>query len=243
MKILIFVLTMFFTNAYAATYFPVNKNGANAFYPDKSKCESIEGVKCFDVAGKDMRFHILQTTEVDDISKPIYRTQYDVEACQDANECQAAAGNKVCDDNQGDYPAWSANDLMPGFKAFCTGVSGYEKKEVQELVLDSALQAQINAADAVKQANETAIQTVKRMMKCGEGVKAIVAVRNVAKNFTTAQVKEFTETFSVVKSLLEVGALITAKAEVQTLTPDGTLTTQEDKDAVISAIDACLAGG
>lgn len=225
--------------AFAGNYWPLGKQNANKVYAQKSDCESKEGVDCVDITGKDLRFHVARTTEVEDNSKPIYKTQYDVEACQSANECQALVGSKTC--SQGDNAAFSANTLMPGFKAYCTGIEGYEKKEVKELVLDSQLQNQVLAADAVKAANESAIQTVMRHMRCGGKVKAIVSLRNSMKQMTAEQVKEFTQNFLTIAALLDAGALVTAKGEVQSIAV-GPMVSEEDKESIVSAIDACLAG-
>lgn len=233
---------LFSANAFSATFFPVGKNGAKAFYIEKGKCETIEEAVCYDVSGKDLRFYLLQSTEVDDLSKPIFKTQYNVDSCDNPEECGVLAVNKAatCTDAQGDYAGWAENTILPGYKVFCTGIEGYEKKTVVDLALDAELQSQVLAADAVKTANETAMQTVKRRMACGKNVQATMVLRNASKNLTTEQVKSFAATYAEIKSLLDTASLVTAKAEVEAIAPDGTLVTNDDKTAIIQAIDACL---
>lgn len=45
-------------------WFPVGKNGANKVYSDKAQCESEEGQACYDITGKDLRYHTLQEVQV-----------------------------------------------------------------------------------------------------------------------------------------------------------------------------------
>ena len=58
-------------------WYPVGKNGANKTYVSKSECESAEGQACYDITGKDLRYHTLQEVEVgqDENQQPIMETQ------------------------------------------------------------------------------------------------------------------------------------------------------------------------
>lgn len=58
-------------------WFPVGKEGANKTYSSKSDCESAEGQACYDITGKDLRYHTLQEVQVgeDENQQPIMETQ------------------------------------------------------------------------------------------------------------------------------------------------------------------------
>jgi len=240
MKMLIVFLVSIFSTASLATgnYFPVGKSGAKTVYRNLAKCQQVEGSVCYDITKKDLRFHVVQAGEVDDLTKPILKTNYNVTACDDVPSCQASALAKTC--GQGDYAAWKENSFLPGYSVYCTGIEGYEKKLATDLVLDAALQAQVMAEDGSKQLLDSAINQVKKAMHCGKQIQAIMAIRNIQKGLLPAQVKSFMETYATVKSLLDSGALVTAKAEIEAMTPDGTITTQADKTAIIAELNKCI---
>lgn len=224
----------------SANWFPVGKGGAKTVYVDKVKCEQAETATCYDITGKDLRYHELQTAEVDDLSKPIWKTRYNVDACADTAECQTQLSTKVCDDEEGDGAQYAENDLMPGYSSFCTRLLGYEKKNEIKLVLNETTQASVIAQDLAKQTEGDAVAQIKAAMECGKTVKAVMAIRNVQKGLTPAQITTFVQTYATVSALLDAGALVTAKAEVEALTPDGTLTTAEDKTAIVAQLNKCL---
>jgi hypothetical protein len=45
-------------------WFPFGKEGANKVYSVKSECESEEGQECYDITGKDIRYHELVDNEL-----------------------------------------------------------------------------------------------------------------------------------------------------------------------------------
>ena len=69
---------------------------------------------------------------------------------------------------------------------------------------------------------------------------AYIGARNMAKSLTTAQVKTVVETYSTIQALLASGSIATAKVEIEAVTPDGTLITQADKDAILAEVNAYL---
>lgn len=242
MKTQILFITLFlFCNYANANFYPVGKSGATTIYKQKSACELNEGHACFDITGKDLRYWVLETTQVNDMDKPLWKAHYDVESCDEpTGDCQTMQQAKTCSDEQGDIAQVFPNALLPGYKVVCTRLLGYEQKDQTNLVLNETLQAQIIAEDLAKQLTEDAISAVKKKMECGKTVKAVMALRNVQKALSVAQVSQFMQNFANISALLDSGALDTAKAEVQAITPDGTLTTNEDKTAIIGQIDLCL---
>ncbi len=57
-------------------WFPVGKSGAKTTYVSKSDCEYAEGQACYDITGKDLRYHTLQEVQVGvDGENPIMETQ------------------------------------------------------------------------------------------------------------------------------------------------------------------------
>lgn len=244
MRFLIFAILIHGCGAHAANWFPVGKQGAATTYTQESACETQEAAECFEISGKDLRFHVLQSTEVDDLSKPIYKTKYEITSCDTPEECvQIVAtlqSENQCDDAPNDFAAYEENALLPGYSAYCTGIEGYEQKTATDLVLDAGLQTTVLAADSAAAANDGAVKQVMVKMACGKVVQAQMALRNVTKGLTPTQVKDFMEQFATIKSLLDAGAMVTAKAEVEAITPDGTLTTADDKTAMVAEINKCL---
>lgn len=244
MKIQIFIATIFFLNIYAnagTPFFPVGKTNAKTYYKDKAKCEAQEGQACYDITGKDLRFHSVQTGEVDDPSKPIYKTKYNVTACSNSQDCAnklSAEASPFCE--EGDYPQIKENSLMPGYSYFCAGITGYEQIEAQVLVEDAALKAQILAADQAKKTLEEQIQARTKRINFGTRIVALMGVRNDSKSLTAEQSASFLQTYGPIMQMLQAGALDTAKTQIEGITPDGTVTTQADKDALLAEINSYL---
>ena len=76
-------------------------------------------------------------------------------------------------------------------------------------------------------------------MECGKKVIAIFSIRNDAKNLTTQQVQTLSETYAQVQSLLMNGSLETSAMVITGIAPDGIITTQADKDALLSELNLC----
>lgn len=238
---LIIALSFCVTSYGLENWFPVGKEGADTVYPrDKAKCESREEYQCFDIQGKDLRFHKLVKVSEDDKSKPIWKEYYSVESCSDMAECQEIAETKICDDEAEDTYRIIENKIMPGYSIVCTRVTGYEQIESKKLVLDETKRGQVIAEDLAKQQTNSAVAAVRKQMECGKNIQASMALRNISKGLTTDQVNTFVQTYSTVKNLLDSGALKTAKAQLESITPDGTITTAEDKTAIIGLINTCL---
>lgn len=166
-------------------WFPVGKNGANKTYSDKEQCESEEGQACYEITGKDLRYHTLQEIEVgqDENQQPILETQ---------------------------------------------------------LLEDAGLKASVEAADLAQVGSEAAIALKLKNMEFGKRVLAIVSIRNDAKSLQPADVVSLSNTYAPIQGLLLNGSIATAKAQVEAITPDGTLVTQGDLDAILAEMNAYL---
>lgn len=152
-------------------WFPVGKNDANKVYSSQAQCESEEGQACYDITGKDLRYHVV--------------------------------------------------------------VDG-------ALVEDAGLKASVEAADLAKAGADAAIAQKLKNMEFGKRVLAIVSVRNDAKSLQPADVLSLSNTYAPIQALLLNGSIATAKAQVEAITPDGTLVTQADLDAILAEMNAYL---
>lgn len=253
MKYLITMLLFFSVGAFAApkNYFPVGKSGANTVYPGeqgKQNCEQAEGQECFEIGNigdagyKDPRFHVVQTSNVDDLTKPIYKAPYNSENCDSDADCGSKHAAKEATCTNGDTAQWQKNEVLPGYTLFCTGISGYEQKEVKTVVEDATLKTSIEAADAAKAQVEADVKEMEKHVRFGQRMIAYIGARNKQKSpaLTTAQVKTIVETYSTIHALLGSGSLVTAKAEIEALAVNDPLVTQADKDAILGEINAYL---
>ena len=240
MKYLITILLLTFSNAQAANWFPVGKEGAATVYTKKAKCETAEGQTCFDITNKDRRYHDVQTVQVDDESKPIWKASYNTGACDNPTDC----GNEIseadaCD--EGDQYQYKKNSLLPGYTYYCTKLLGYEQIDVVKLVENPTLKAQVLAADNAKAQAQAAENAVYNHMAFGKKIKARIAVINLTRGLSEAQVKTFVDNFESINRLLDAGAIQTARSSISGLVPDGSLLRQQDKDLILAEIDAFLA--
>lgn len=110
-------------------------------------------------------------------------------------------------------------------------------------LFDSAKKTARLAQEATAQAErdqEALIDQALTRMNCGRRVIGLLLLRNEPKGLTTGQIKQMNTTYASIKGLLETGSLLSAKEEMQLVTPDGTITTDGDKTALIARIDKCL---
>ncbi len=88
------------------------------------------------------------------------------------------------------------------------------------------------------QAAEDEIALRVRRMDFGRRLIAIISIRNDVKEFTQEQILQFMSDYSEINTALLNGSIGTAKAQIQAITPDGVITTQGDKDALLGEITA-----
>jgi hypothetical protein len=114
---------------------------------------------------------------------------------------------------------------------------GYLALENGAIVQRAKTQEEIDRE--AQEALENAIELKRQRMSCGQRVIALFSVRNDAKDLSTAQVQTLSENYAQVQSLLLNGSLATARMIINSISPDGLLTTQDDKEALINELDSC----
>jgi hypothetical protein len=187
---------------------------------------------CFDIGDLPHSVYSLKDIEVDDENSPKY-SKTNPESCTD--DCIEKLSNKVCENDE--YPIRTESEV------YCSKLIGFNKKTVQKIELDQAKKSDYDSAQLLKAENELKekeIQDSIKQIENGKRVIAIMSMINRKKNLTTEQVAQFSQAYSSVKGLLETGSLLTAKALIQSITPDGILTTQEDKDTLVNEINKLL---
>lgn len=85
---------------------------------------------------------------------------------------------------------------------------------------------------------EDSITTRIKRMEFGKRIIAIMSIRNDAKSLDTAQITQFAADYADINVALQNGSIATAKALINAITPDGTITTEADKTALIDEITA-----
>jgi hypothetical protein len=173
---------------------------------------------------------------IDDIEKPIY-SKSEAEACADQADCEAKNAIKVCADNE--ETVLMSEDFS---EIYCSKLTGYEQKSTgNKIVVENAsLKATYEAQQLAKKQKEEALAQVRKMREAGQGVIDLMILNNSAKGLTDQQRKTVLETYSGIKALLEVGNLPQAKIEINAITPDGVLVTEQDKADLVAKIDKHL---
>jgi hypothetical protein len=89
-------------------------------------------------------------------------------------------------------------------------------------------------------AAEQEIQIAVRMQRqeFGRRLIAIMSLRNEAKAFTPEQVVSFATTYANANTALLNGNIATARSLINAIEPDETITTTEDKAAMLAEIDS-----
>jgi hypothetical protein len=93
---------------------------------------------------------------------------------------------------------------------------------------------------AAKEAEDQIAMRMKRQ-EFGRRVIAIMSIRNDTKTLTTPQIVQFRSDYADINEALQNGSIGTARALINAITPDGTITTSADKTALLAEIDANLA--
>lgn len=88
--------------------------------------------------------------------------------------------------------------------------------------------------------NEQDINTRLERMDFGRRVIAIMSIRNDAKTLTQGQLQQLLNDYDDINKFLQSGSIATARALIDAVTPDGTITTDADKTALLAEIDANL---
>lgn len=126
---------------------------------------------------------------------------------------------------------------IAGFKgetinsSFGWNFSGLSKPTIAQLdALKASANSEVNA--------ENDISTRMNRQDFGRRIIAIMSIRNDAKALNQSQIIQFASDYANINTALLNGSIATAKGLIQAITPDGTITTQGDKDALINEINA-----
>jgi hypothetical protein len=240
MKILFLLLLVSFS-AMASNWMPlsvIQSRGVSAFSLE-SDC-SKTGEQCFDVGvspeAVKLGYYSIENEMIDDHSAPIWGSRSMVEACSGESDCQAKALAKEC--TGGREPFYNAEYS----ETWCNKIVGYEKiaSGRKTFSIDQAALQSYKNIEYSKAQLEAGIQMAQRLQNCGERVMALMLVRNQPKKLSTGQVKQLVAVYSNIKELLESGSLLSAKEEIQSVSADGVLVTENDKAALTQELDKCL---
>lgn len=87
---------------------------------------------------------------------------------------------------------------------------------------------------------ENPVRQAMMNQDCGKKIVALMSVRNKSRNVSNQNKKLLLQTYSSIISMLNAGSLDLVKEEMLLVEPDGSLITNEDKDALIAKINECL---
>lgn len=205
----------------------------------KADCESGGRYVCEKIDGKDIRAYRVKTTTSDDLTKPIFKPPYVIQLCPNELICNFMVEEVQADCFAGDT-AKVSQDQAGQWSAYCTGIQGYEKKTERSFIYDVDLAEDLADQDETKFETEYLQGRVKQNIACGQNIRVLMNIRNLAKQFTVDQVLAYLEQTASVRQLIEAGALETARTELTRLEPDEVLITQEDKVFVDQELTKCL---
>lgn len=82
-------------------------------------------------------------------------------------------------------------------------------------------------------------QAIAKKIACGEATIKFIAKNNVKKQLTVEQRRTMVQTYSGILDLLKSGSVDIAKVDIQNVTADGTIVTEQDKTDIVAFITAC----
>ena len=237
------LIALLFVNSFALgrSFLPVSKVGMDTdgltIEASLAKCQLRYNEPCVDISKSGNHSYYVASDEmVDDPDSPIWGTRSMVESCAGEVECKAQASAKACVDGRESFYNEEYSET------WCNKITGYNQKTTGRkiVVVDEVKKAAHDAEQAQKIAMDNAMAAAKMAMQCGEDVKALLIVRNASKGLLPAQIKQMVSTYSEIDALLSSGSLNTAKAEIEAVTADGTIITNDDKAALVAKINECL---
>lgn len=147
-------------------------------------------------------------------------------SCVDADDCQAKFEALTCS-SEG-FSKIKNLDLM---EVYCT------KFRPEQVVINQSAKSSYESAKSEKELLKSALRVVRKRREHGQEVIDLMILRNSQKGLNPGQKKQVLQTYSDIKSLLEVGNLEEAKNAINNETVDGVLINESDKTALISKID------
>jgi len=244
MKTILFYLIIFTSLNLYAGFFPVGKDGAKTNYSSIEKCREVEQTDCYDITGKKLEYWEIETTQVDDTENPVYKDKYKQVACADPADC----GSKVaqitdikahCNEGDNDMIIFTENKLMPGWSYYCTAIIGYPKIEIKKLVENPDKKKAYENSQAAAKVKADSLAKVQAAISFGQSLKNEIYLINASKKLSGAQVKAFVEEFQTIDRLLSVGAIDTARGDIQAIQV-GPLVSEEEKQIILDKINAFL---
>jgi len=98
----------------------------------------------------------------------------------------------------------------------------------------------VNLVDTSAEEAEQALeQAIAKKIACGEATIKFIAKNNVKKQLTVEQRRTMVQTYSGILDLLKSGSVDIAKVDIQNVTADGTIVTEQDKTDIVAFITAC----
>lgn len=191
MKILIvlfFILPGFWSYAQNCTNFIAESEIQKAINMEPGagakRCGGADPCVCFDGVKWDEVSYV--DIEIDDYSRPVYKTPYNVESCATNRACaERTADESFCE--AGDSGFW--REVPGGKEAYCTKLLRYQKKTVKQLQEDSTKKA-AKVAETAKKVAEKA-QLDQRLATAKEQTKGCLGISESATNAELARcVKE-----------------------------------------------------
>ena len=92
------------------------------------------------------------------------------------------------------------------------------------------------SAELAEQALE---QAIEQKIKCGESAVKYIAKNNVKKQLTKAQRKQMIKSYADILDQLKAGAVDLAKEDIQAVSADGIIVTEQDKTDIVNFITEC----
>lgn len=221
MKKMILISTIFFASNAMANFFPFGKEGANTVYVKKSKCEKVEGQKCYDITGKDLAYHKVGFRSID-VEQTVDCANS--ENCEDlAFQCPTGEAKKW-----DDKANWPGLDFSPrsnhGWFSWC-------QKEMLVVDIDKK-----NAIDAQKAQESQVLQLESegaKAIEVGSKAKAVMIGYIKNKGLTKAKRKGLRADLQSVIGALDVGSIDIAIEEIKALPEDPDVITPESKGLIL----------
>lgn len=237
-----FLLLLFPILAFAENFVSprIVESQAPQAYQMKSECERVEESDCVDIANNPVKVYEVFLNSEDDQSKPIYEAASNVQPCQSPEACFMLLPGLCAQTHMALFRP--VDESNTSFEAYCTKVSGYEKKNVKRIQISEAKAALYESEKvllAQKAAYAVADAAAEKAVNCGKSTQRLLLIRNAQKKLTTAQVKQMVAQYASTIDLLNTGSLVSAQEEIVAVQPDGVLVTEADKSALIAHINGC----
>lgn len=205
-------------------------------YLKKKKC----GSDCVKIPIRyNKNFHKRMEVMIDDLSKPNYEAESQVESCSSESDCLEKLAAKDCGDSElAPYKKYvsAEND-----KVYCTRIVSYQKKGTgsYEVRVDESLKSAYEALKAAKIAESNAVDSQLLYMEHGKRIYASIQLLSKSKGLNKAQRRKFRRDNKEIKDDLLEGNLCNARSDIQAMAVDGVLiTNQAEIDSILQKIDS-----